>query len=158
MKFKEEEKCIKTEELNITGNIMTWQGTMIQLANVSYITSTALALMDFPWAAVGLIVFGLAVWKLSGLITLLLVAAGCVWIYYWYQENEKRKKSIILTIVMNSGSKLQFLFNDKAFLGKVMDVLEKIIIDGGVGRQDVSINISDCEIGGNAKVLSDLDI
>ena len=104
---------------------MTWQGTMIQLANVSYITSTSQALMDFPLWAVGLLILGVVLAKLSGLIALLLIAAGVVWIYYWYQENEKRKKSIILTIIMNSGNKLQFLFNDKVFLNKVMDVLKK---------------------------------
>lgn len=158
MKFKEEEKCIKTEELNITGNVMTWKGTMIQLANISYITSTAVGLMDFPFLSVGMLLLGVLLGKRNGGIALLLILAGIGWIYYWYQENEKRKKLIVLTVIMNSGNKLQFLFNDKNFLNKVMDVLQKIIIDGGVGRQDVSINISDCAIGGNARVLSDLDI
>lgn len=35
MDLLQNEKCIETEQLNITGNIMTWQGTMVQLSNVS---------------------------------------------------------------------------------------------------------------------------
>ena len=31
MDLLQNEKCIETEQLNITGNIMTWQGTMVQL-------------------------------------------------------------------------------------------------------------------------------
>lgn len=158
MKFREEEKCINTDELNITGNIMTWKGTMIQLANVSYITSTSLALLPFPWIAAGIVLLGLAAITFSWIAALVLVIAGGAWFWYWYAENDDRKSQIILTIAMNSGNKLQLLFYDKKFLNKVMGVLEKIMIDGGVGRQDVSINISDCEISGNAKVLSDLDM
>lgn len=158
MKFKKDEKCISTDELNITGNIMTWKGTMIQLANVSYITSTALALLPFPWLAAGIVLLGLAAIAYNLIVSLALLIAGGVWFWYWYAENNDRESQIILTIGMNSGNKFQLLFYDKKFLNRVMSVLEKIIIDGGVGRQDVFIDISDCEISGNARVLNDLNV
>lgn len=33
------DKVIKTMNLNITGNIITWQDCLVQISNVSYITA-----------------------------------------------------------------------------------------------------------------------
>lgn len=59
---------------------------------------------------------------------------------------------------MNSGNNLQFIFYDKDFLDKVLDVLEKIIIEGGLGNQYLAINIERCKFGANTKVLNDLKL
>jgi len=147
------EKTIETPSLLIKKNIMAWDNTMIQLSNISYVSSYDVAKLSFPiWAAV-LILAGLFLMGKSTFLAVVLVVVGGLWIYYWYQENEKRKKCAVLTIRMNSGSNLYFAFSDKAFLTKVMNVLSYIIINGTDRR--VSISIKDCDISGNAQVLTD---
>ena len=59
---------------------------------------------------------------------------------------------------MNSGNSLQFLFTNQSFLVKVLHVLEQIIINGGVGKQNVVINIHGNTISGNANMLNDLKL
>lgn len=111
-----------------------------------------------PLIAIAIIVFSLALFGVSILVGFAGLAIGVVWLYLWNMENDNRKKHIILSIAMNSGNMLQILFNDKDFLENVKKVLERIIIDGGIGTQNIAINITDCEISGNARVLEDLKI
>ena len=59
---------------------------------------------------------------------------------------------------MNAGLNLKFLFKSRSFLDDVLRVLERIILEGGVGEQNVSINISRCNFSGNAQVLNDLNL
>lgn len=59
---------------------------------------------------------------------------------------------------MNSGNNIQIVFLDKDFLDKVLDVLEKIIIEGGLGKHNLAINIEKCKFGADAKVLNDLKL
>jgi len=153
---KEKDKSIQTSKLLIKGNIICWEGTMIQLSNVSCVSTTPLESLDFPKLSLFCILVGLMVFKQSAFLGFVLLMAGGAWIYYWYYINEKRKLDTVLNIVMNSGNNLRFLVQDKNFLDKILQVLEKIIIDGGVGEKNVSINIHECEISGNASVLNDL--
>ena len=62
MKFKESEVCITVDSLNITRNIMMWDETMIQLSNVSAITTRPLNPIYVPWypAAAVLLLLGLS--------------------------------------------------------------------------------------------------
>lgn len=154
----EKEKSIETSKLLIKGNIMCWDGTMIQLSNVSCISTTALEQTEFPKLSLLLILAGCLFLKSSVLLALLLVAAGGAWIYYWYYINEKRKSNTILNIIMNSGNNLCFVISEKSFLNQILRVLEQIIIEGGVGNQNVSIDMRGCRISGDARVLNDLNI
>lgn len=149
---------IDTPRLLVKGNIMCWDGTMIQLSNVSCISTTPLVQAAFPLFSIALLLLGILLFKYNWMMSIILLGAGCVWIYNWYRINEERKKNTILNIVMNSGNCLQFMINNKNFLDKVLKVLEEIIIDGGVGKQDVSINIKGCQITGNARVLNDFNL
>lgn len=69
---------------------------------------------------------------------------------------KKRKKNTVLCIAMNSGNDFQFIIDNKQFLNQVLKVLELIIIDGGVGQQNVTINIRGNKITGNVSALNDL--
>lgn len=157
-KGKKKEKSIETPELLIKGNIISWEGTMIQLSNVSCISTSPLELMEFPKLALLFLLGGLMSFRGSAIVGLVLLLAGGAWIYYWYSINEKRKSDTILNILMNSGNSLCFLVNNKKFLNEILEILKQIIIEGGVGKQNVSINLKGCEITGNAKVLNDFDI
>ena len=71
MKFGENEKKIEIPGFTITGNIIKWENTMVQLRNVSYITTGELPKKPIP-------LIGLAI--------------GVVWLYLWNMENDNRKK------------------------------------------------------------------
>lgn len=157
-KDKSQQMVIDTPQLFVKGNIMSWDGTMIQLSNISCISTMPLVQPAFPLTSIGLILIGFIAFKFNVFFALLLLCVGAFWIYSWYVENERRKQNTILNIVMNSGNHLQFIVRDKSFLNKILKVLELIIIDGGVGKQNVSINIQGCQITGNAKVLSDFNL
>lgn len=153
-----QQKAIDTPELFVKGNIMCWDGTMIQLSNISCISTAPLIQTAFPLLAIGLMLIGLVSFTFNAIIAIILLGAGALWIYFWYSENETRKRNTLLNIVMNSGNDFQFIVNNKAFLNEILRVLELIIIDGGVGQQNVSINMQGCQITGNAKVLNDLNL
>lgn len=149
------EKYIETPSLLIKNNIMTWDNTMIQLSNISYISAADIALIRFPRWIVIAILAGLFFLGEQALLAFFLMTAGAVGMYFWYMENEKRKLGAILTIRMNSGHNLYFTFEDKEFLIRVINVLERIIINGGV-NSPVSINIKGCTIT-NSNVLTDIN-
>lgn len=147
------EKTIETPTLLIKKNIMAWDDTMIQLPNISYVSASDIASLKFPIWAPLLVLAGISLLGISVIPGIVFIIAGGIWLYYWYQENEKRKKCSILTIRMNSGNNLYFKFNNKTFLKRVTHVLTNIF-NNGTERQ-VSINIQDCTITGNAQVLTD---
>lgn len=149
------EKNIETPYLFIKKNIMTWNNTMIQLSNISLLTAADIDLLPFPILALLMILGGFVLFKSSAAFAILLLVLAGVWFYFWYRENEKRKEGAILTIRMNSGHNLHFSFEDKAFLLKVVGVLENIIIDGGNNSQ-VTIDIKGCNIS-NSDLFSNIN-
>ncbi len=152
------EKSIETPELKVKGNIMSWDGMMIQLSNVSSVSTAPLDQLAFPILAVLIFFVGILSIKQEAFFGILLLVFGGAWIYGWYYFNNKRKLNTILSIVMNSGSNLQFVISNKSFLDKVLQVLELIIIEGDIGKQNITINIKGNTISGNAKVLNDLNM
>ena len=158
MDLLQNEKCIETEQLNITGNIMTWQGKMVQLSNVSYITTQKLSPVKLPWSALVLIGLGICMFAFKAVVAFVMIVLGGIIFYTWYADNKKRSQSMMLTICMNSGKNLQILFINKDFLNRVLSVLEKIIIDGGIGNQNISIDLSGSQFAGDAQVLNNLGI
>jgi len=152
-------KSIKTRELLIKGNIMSWEGTMIQLSNVSCISTSPLEKVEFPILSILILAVAFFYLKNKSIIGVIFLAVGLAWIYYgWYRINEKRKLETILSVSMNSGMNLRFLFSNGVFLDDVLQVLEEIIIEGDIGEQNVSINIQGCEISGNASLLNNFKL
>ncbi len=152
------EKSIETSELLVKGNIMSWEGMMIQLSNVSCVSTAPVEEIAFPLFSIIILIIGLVALTQKPIIGILLLAGGVAWIYGWYYFNNQRKSNTILSIVLNSGNNLQFIIGNKSFLDKVLQVLEQIIINGGVGGQSVTINIRGNKISGNASVLNDLNL
>lgn len=152
------EKSIKTPELLIEGNIMRWEGTMIQLSNVSCISIKPLQLLEFPKYAIVTFIIGLGLLMYNALLGLLAILGGGIWIYVWHEMNEKRKSDTVLSINLNSGENLQFIFFSKTFLLDVLHVLEYTIVNGGIGKKNISINVSGCNISGDASILNDIKL
>lgn len=157
-KDNSQQMVIDTPRLLVKGNIMCWDGTMIQLSNISCISTLPLGQIGFPFISIAVILLGFIAFKYNAILALVVLGVGGFWIFVWYRANEERKSNTILNIVMNSGNHLQFMVNNKEFLNKILNVLEQIIIEGGVGNQKVSINIQGCQITGNAKVLNDINL
>ncbi len=152
------QRVIETPRLVVKGNIMTWQGTMIQLSNVSCISTRPLAQTLFPMYSIALLAIGIFLLEVQLIASIVFFGIGGALIYKWYSTNRERKKNTILDITMNSGNNIQIVFLDKDFLDKVLDVLEKIIIEGGLGKHNLAINIEKCKFGADAKVLNDLKL
>ena len=155
---KLKERSIETEQLTIKGNIIMWDRMMIQLANISSISTKRLNSKPFPYLSLLLVLVGIILIKISGILAIVLIAAGIAWIVIWNQENQKQQEKTNLIIVMNSGSVYVILFNDQSFLQKVLMVLEKIIMTGGIGDSNVVIDIKDNTFSGNAELFSGLSI
>lgn len=149
---------IETKQLLIRGNIMSWDNTMIQLSNVSCLSTAVLEEIPFPKYAILLILAGIILFKFNVLVSFLVIAAGCGWIYTWYNTNRKRSLQTVLSINLNSGLNFRLLFGNRGFLDDVLKVLSKIITEGGIGDQNLSIDIYGCEFSGNAQVLNGLDV
>lgn len=162
MKFKESEKCITVDSLNITRNIMMWDETMIQLSNVSAITTRPLNPIYVPWypAAAVLLLLGLSGIQSYSDKTMgfLMIIAGAVMAFWCFNMNSERKEQTILTVQMNSGVSYFFMVKEKKILNKLLAVLAKIIADGGVGNASISISIKDCTIRDNARLFNGVNI
>lgn len=156
--MEKDEKSIKTEQFFIRGNIMTWEGNMLQLSNVSSVSTMGLSDLPFPFLAVIVFLVGLSIFGVSLLLALLFMVVGGGYFYYWYTKNKIRASTINLIILMNSGTSFQFVFQNKSFLMEVLKVLETIICDGGIGNHVISVSISGCEIGGDISVLNKTNI
>lgn len=158
MKYSEQEKHIETKNFCILGNMLRWENSMIQLSNVSLITEMNYSTIAFPILSIAPIIGGLLLYKISIPACLIAILAGAGWIAWWYVQNEKLKKLILLTIIMNSGEHVCITFNDRAFLDKVINVLEKVMFDGGTGDEKLVINIANNKIGGHSQLLNHLNL
>lgn len=70
------EKSIETPELLIKGNIMSWEGMMIQLSNVSCISTAPLELMGFPIGSIVLLFIGIFILEYNAALGMVLVIGG----------------------------------------------------------------------------------
>lgn len=152
------QKSIETPQLLIKGNLLTWEGTMLQLSNVSSISASNLREEKFPILSILLIFMSLFCLAKSPLLGILLLGIGSGWLWQWGITNESRKSKAYLDITMNSGDQLSFLFDNRDFLFKVLHVLEEIIIEGGTGAQNISIDMHGCNISDNAHIFTDSKI
>lgn len=151
-------KSIETSHLVIKGNLLTWEGTMLQLSNVSCVSASNLLEEKPPLIPIVTFIIGLLCLTKQPIVAILVLAFSAGWIYLWYRKNEVRKQKAFLNITMNSGDRLSFLFDNKGFLFEVLDLLEAIITEGGVGNQDISIDLHDSHLSGNASLFIDSNI
>ena len=146
-------KNIETEYLKISGNCMELKDTVIQLSNISLFSTTDISASPFPALSIVVILFGFVMFNVSVIAALLILAAGVAWIYLWYSSVQKAREMKRLTIVTNSGNAFPIVFNDKAFLSKVVDVLTYIVRNPETAGE-ISINVKDCTFSGNSHVVT----
>ena len=130
LKMKDTSNTVSTDYLTIEGNMLKWSDTIIQISNISIISTSDVAGKPFPILTILLIFIGLGALSLgdSGIAVgiLMLVAAG-IWIYIWYENKKKEEALQKLSILMNSGLVYAIIFNDKKFLAQVMKRFAEIL-------------------------------
>ena len=151
-------KELKLDSFEITGDIMKWDGSIVKIQNISYITNNNFKLPSFPALSIILILFGIALANIQQTAGIGCIGVGVIWIVYWYYRRESLKSKALLMLAMNSGTQIPILFRNKKFLAAVLTVLEEVMKAGNIGQQNIKINIQGCDISGNARILSDMNI
>ena len=146
-------KNIDAEHLRISGNCMEVKDTATQLSNIPLFSTTDISASPFSVLSIVVILIGLVLFKVSVIAALLVLAAGVVWIYLWDSSVEKAREMKRLTIVTNSGNAFPIVFNDKAFLSQVVNLLTDITRNPATAGE-ININVKDCTFSGNSHVVT----
>lgn len=135
---------INTDSLKIHGNCMEFLDTVIQLSNISLISTNSIIPTKFPVWSIAAIIIGIFLLTLKAVPVILLglvaAAVGVFAIYSWYQQMEREKSIKKLVIATNSGQTFSILFEKGEFLETVIQVLKEIIANPG-HLSDVNFNI-----------------
>lgn len=151
--FNTQEEEIKTDRLQINGNLLRIDQTTLQLSNISSISHGSIKI-KIPygfliiWGVVGLIFI-----KLYALLGLILLIGLGIYIYYLYQKTVNTNSYLYLQL--NSGSNYTILFEDKEFLKKAKTVIEQSF---NKKNQDIKINIKDQTIIGDNNRIDETNV
>lgn len=148
-------KNIDTPFLRIRGNCLEIQNTTIQLSNISLFSTTDIKPEKFPMFSIALILVGIILLKLITIPALIVIVLGGGWIYFWYSSVQKTKELKRLTIITNSGNVFPILFEDQAFLAKVIVIMTDIIRDPAHAR-NITINVKECTFSDEASVVGNM--
>ncbi len=148
-------KSIDTPFLRIRENCLELQNTTIQLSNISLFSTADITPEKFPMLSAALILVGIILLKPLVVPALIAIIVGGVWIYYWYSSVQKAKEMKRLTIITNSGNVFPILFEDQAFLTKVVTIMTDIIRDPAHAR-NITINVKECTFSDDASVVGNI--
>lgn len=158
----DKEKSIVTNELVIEGNILICTDSIVQISNISSISTYSFNKEPFPKLVLLVFLATLYAFNYSMTMAVVLFIVGIGWLLYWNNKNKELEKKRSLNIVMNSGNSLSIVVNDEEFLQKIIKVLGAIITKGGVGNKTVNISLDNNEFNvsgdGNANILNNLHI
>ena len=146
------DKQIETDMLIIEDNIMRWTNTIIQISNISLISTAKIRPLPFPFLSI--LPLGVGIYFISDyqMFGWWFVVGAVLWIIYWLGKSESEKEKAILSISLNSGVTYNILFNDKKFLREVLKQLATLISKPFSSR-NLTINVKDSTFGGNASVV-----
>lgn len=148
-------KSIDTPFLRIRENCLELQNTTIQLSNISLFSTADITPEKFPMLSIALILVGIILLKPLVVPALIAIIVGGVWIYYWYSSVQKAKEMKRLTIITNSGNMFPIVFEDQAFLSKVVTIMTDIIRDPAHAR-NITINVKECTFSDDASVVGNI--
>lgn len=149
-------KNIDTPFLKVRGNCLEIEDTTIQLSNISLFSTADIAPAKFPIFSVVLILAGLLVLGESVVPGLIAIALGGGWIFYWYSSVQKAKDLKRLTIVTNSGNVFPIVFDDQAFLSRVVTIMTDIIRDPAHARS-ITINVKECTFSDDSAIVGNMN-
>lgn len=147
------EKTVNTEKLFIQGHLLRWEDVIIQISNISLITSANVTAPQFPLWALIMAVVGLVLLKPIWYIGLILIAIAIFAFFAWYSSVQDAKNSKYLNILLNSGQTYLIMFQSKHFLNDVLQVFANIFEEGPSGNTNYYINIKDSKIDHNSSII-----
>ncbi len=150
------ERIVETNNLLIRGNLLLWKGVIIQISNISLLTTADFNGPSFPIWSFLLIILGFAMFSNAILAGIALILISIFIIFRWYKKTQIAKNRKYLNILLNSGQTYSILFNNHAFLSKVFKVLANILDDGVSPNTNYYIDMSNCTIANNSSVVSDV--
>lgn len=147
----QEKNVIQTDSLFISGHLLRWANVVLQISNISLITTTNLQKPAFPSLCWISLFLGAFFFTLNGFflkfLGLLLLAFSVYLAYQWYMEYQSSKTSKCLHIHMNSGRVFSIVFRSQDFLTQVLNVFANIFEQGGqASSEDIHIDIQNCSI------------
>ena len=126
-------KIINSEFLEIKGNLVKCNRTIIQMSNISMLTTTDFAKVPFPiWTIfIGLLgLYCMIQGEMSAfLLGILLVAVPVLAIWFWKEKMNRVEQTKKLNFVLNCGTTYTIIFKDLEFLNKVVSVFTNILAD-----------------------------
>lgn len=154
---EKKDRTVQAKNLLIRGNLLYWEGVIIQISNICFLTTTNFNTPRFPLWSILLILAGIAfLSEAETIIVGLLLLLGAVFaIYSWYKEFQDAKGKKYLTILLNSGYTYSILFNDHSFLSKVFHVFANILDEGTSPSINYFIDMVNCKIDNNSSVVAE---
>lgn len=144
---------IKTDRLQIKGNILKIDQTTLQLSNISSVSNGLIKVripypLLFIWGIVGIILI-----KISTLVGFLVIIGLVGYIYFLYQKSINTNS--YLYFHLNSGANYTILFENKTFLLEAKAVIENSF---NKKNQNIKINIKDQTIIGDNNMIDESSI
>ena len=140
------EKTVEIGSFRIEGHLLKWEDVVIQISNVSLVTSADQSpppLKNLALCAL-LCLAGLFIMSVdAGLLTVIglaVIVAGAYGCYLWYQAWTKSKGQKFLHIHLNSGYTYSILFEKEAFMREVLQVFANIFEAGSEAKANYIID------------------
>ena len=159
-----EKNTIRTDYLTIEGNMLKWSDTIIQISNISILSTSNVAKIPFPMINILFIVVGVAaiiigeigIGEIGVAVGIALLVIALIWILSWYDKKTTIAEMQILSISMNSGINYMIVFNNKAFLKKVMNLFARLLSETE-HKENITINIKGNTFSGSAQVIGSVN-
>ena len=149
------EKRVNTPSLSIVGRLLRWEDTIIQIDNISLISTADFQQTSFPLWSLVLILIGLLLIRYSVFVGLICLTGGGLAIWFWNPEVQKTQSYKYLNIQLNSGRVFSLLFESDVFLKQVLDVFANIFEDDNLAGKNIYIDIKNCRIDDHSNVNID---
>ena len=149
------EKRVNTPSLSIVGRLLRWEDTIIQIDNISLISTADFQQTSFPLWSLVLILIGLLLIRYSVFVGLICLTGGGLAIWFWNAEVQKTQSYKYLNIQLNSGRVFSLLYESDVFLKQVLDVFANIFEDNDLTDKNIYIDIRNCRIDDHSNVNID---
>lgn len=136
-----ENREIHVGALKIHGNSMEFGDTVVQLSNVSLVSTEDVEHSTFPIWSLLVVLAGIGLMSVKFWIGFLCFLVVGIILYAWYKEVQRAKTSKRLVIVTNAGGRFPIIFQDEGFLKDVLETLKELI-SNPEKQSDVIFNIS----------------
>lgn len=147
---------INADYLYIEDNSLKWADTIIQISNISMISTSTIGTRPFPLLSILVFLIGIALVKITTGVGVLIILVGIAWIFIWYLQKEKDKETQLLKISLNSGITFTIVFYSKSFLAKVFATMSDLISEPQ-NKKSLTINIKDSTFSGSSAVIGKMN-